>query len=344
MSALVAIDARAAVRRETGGVERVAREMAVRLPALRPDRYVVISPRPRLAHRAGHAWEQLALPRLARRADLLYCPANLAPLASRRNAVVIHDVAALAHPEWYGRTYGAWQRLVLPALARRARLVLTVSHFARGEIVERLGVPEDSVAVVPNGVSDTFSPSADPGPAREALGLDRPYVLTLATRSERKNIAALGEAAAALRPLGIELVSAGGGRGYLRGGEQPPGRALGYVPERLLPGLYAGALALAIPSLYEGFGLPCLEAMACGTPVVAADRAALPETCGGAALLADPADGEAFATALVRAATDEAERARLIAAGRERAATFTWRRTAELTDAALAAALANDGH
>jgi glycosyltransferase involved in cell wall biosynthesis len=116
------------------------------------------------------------------------------------------------------------------------------------------------------------------------------------------------------------------------------------VPERLLPGLYAGALALAMPSLYEGFGLPCLEAMACGTPVVAADRAALPETCGGAALLADPADGEAFATALVRAATDQEERARLIAAGQERAATFTWRRTAELTDAALAAALANDGH
>jgi glycosyltransferase involved in cell wall biosynthesis len=344
MSALVAVDARAAVRRETGGVERVAREMAVRLPALRPDRYVVISPRPRLAHRAGHAWEQLALPLLARRADLLYCPANLAPIASRRNAVVIHDVAALAHSDWYGRTYGAWQRLVLPALARRARLVLTVSRFSRGEIVERLGVPEDSVAVIPNGVSDTFSPSADPGPAREALGLDRPYVLTLATRSARKNIAVLGEAAAALRPLGVELVSAGGGRGYLRGGEQPPGRALGYVPERLLPGLYAGALALAMPSLYEGFGLPCLEAMACGTPVVAADRAALPETCGDAALLADPDDPEAFATALVRAATDQDERARLIAAGRERAATFTWRRTAELTDAALAAALANDGH
>ena len=335
MSARVAIDARAAVRRETGGVERVAREMATRLPALRPDRYLVVRPRPRLAHRAGHAWEQLALPVLARRADLLYCPANLAPLASRRNAVVIHDLAALAHPEWYGRAYGAWQRLVLPALARRARVVLTVSRFAQGEIVERLGVPEDSVAVVPNGVSATFSPTADPGPTRRALGLDRPYVLTLATRSARKNLAVLGEAAAALQPLGIELVSAGGGRGYLRGGELPPGRQLGYVPERLLPGLYAGARAFAMPSLYEGFGLPCLEAMACGTPVVAADRAALPETCGEAALLADPDDGEAFATALVRVATDETDRARLIAIGRDRAGDFTWEKAAERTDAAL---------
>jgi glycosyltransferase involved in cell wall biosynthesis len=332
---LVAIDARAAIRREIGGVERVAREMAARLPALRRDRYVVLRPRPRLAHRAGHGWEQLALPVLARRADLLYCPANLAPLASRRNAVVIHDLAALAHPEWYGRTYVAWQRFVLPAIARWARLVLTVSRFAREEIVERLGVAEHSIAVVPNGVSPQFSPDADPRSARDALGLDRPYVLALATRSTRKNVAVLAEAAAALRPLGIELATAGGGRGYLRGGDAPPGRALGYVPERLLPGLYAGALAVAMPSLYEGFGLPCLEAMACGTPVVAADRAALPETCGGAALLADPRDAAAFADALVRAATAEAERTRLIEAGRERAARFTWERTAELTDAAL---------
>ena len=339
MSATVAIDARAAIRTETGGVERVAREMAARLPALRPDRYVVIRPRPRLAHRAGHAWEQLALPLRAGRAELLYCPANLAPLASRRNAVVIHDLAALAHPEWYGRSYVAWQRGVLPAVARRARLVLTVSRFARDEIVEQLGVPEASVAVVPNGVSDAFTPSADPAPAREALGLERPYVLALATHSARKNLASLGEAAAALRARGIELVIAGGRRGYLRGGELPPGRALGYVPEPLLPGLYAGALALAMPSLYEGFGLPCLEAMACGTPVVAADRAALPETCGDAALLADPDDPEAFSGALLHAVTDDAERAWLVAAGRDRAAEFSWERTAELTDAALGAAL-----
>ena len=311
--------------------------MAARLPALAPDRYVVMRPRPRLAHRAGHAWEQAALPLLARRAALIYCPANLAPLASRRNAVVIHDLAALAHPEWYGRAYVAWQRLVLPRVARRARLVLTVSRFSRDEIADRLGVRAESIAVVPNGVSAAFSASADPAPARAAFGLERPYVLALATRGARKNMGVLAAAAARLRPLGIELVTAGGRRGYLRGGEAPPGRALGYVPETLLPGLYAGALALAIPSLYEGFGLPCLEAMACGTPVVAADRSALPETCGGAALLADPGDPEAFADALVRAATDAEERARLIAAGRERAGRFSWERSAELTDAALGA-------
>jgi glycosyltransferase involved in cell wall biosynthesis len=94
-----------------------------------------------------------------------------------------------------------------------------------------------------------------------------------------------------------------------------------------------------MPSLYEGFGLPCLEAMACGTPVVAADRTALPETCGDAALFADPGDPDAFAAALLRAATDDNGRARLIAAGLDRAAGFTWQRSAQLTDAALEAAL-----
>jgi glycosyltransferase involved in cell wall biosynthesis len=296
-------------------------------------------PRPRLAHRAGHAWEQVALPLLARRADLLYCPANLAPLASSRNAVVIHDLAALAHPEWYGRAYVSWQRTVLPRIARRARLVMTVSEFSRGEIAGRLGIAHDSIAVVPNGVSDAFSPDADPGKAAAALGLRGPYVLALATRSARKNLAALSTAEQRLRERGIELVIAGSGRAYLRGGERPPGRELGYVPEALLPSLYAGARAFAMPSLYEGFGLPCLEAMACGTPVVAADRAALPETCGGAALLASPDDPEAFADALVRAATSDAERTRLIEAGRQRAAGFTWRRSAELADASLAGAL-----
>ena len=166
MSPPVVIDGRAAIRRETGGVERVAREMSRRLPALRPDRYELVVPRPRLAHRAGHAWEQLVLPLAARRAELIYCPANLAPLASRRNVVVIHDLAALAHPEWYGRAYVAWQRLALPAIARRARLVITVSEFSRAEIAGRLHVEDERIRVVPNGVADGFSPDADPLPGR----------------------------------------------------------------------------------------------------------------------------------------------------------------------------------
>jgi glycosyltransferase involved in cell wall biosynthesis len=304
----VAINARAAVRAEIGGVERVAREMVARLPR---ERYRVYAPPAALAHRAGHVWEQLALPLVP--AQLIYSPANLAPVASRRNVVVIHDVAALRHPEWYSKPYVAWQRALLPAIARRARLVITVSEFSRREIQEVLGV---DATVIPNGVDARFRP----GPAKSD------YALVVGTRIARKNLAALSATAA---KLGMELVAAGSGRGYMKG-ESTNLRELGYVPDEQLPALYAGARVLLMPSLYEGFGLPCLEAMASGTPVVAADRGALPETCGDAALVVEPED---FAEAAVKAVTTEAER--LTQAGLARAARFTWERTARETDQAI---------
>jgi glycosyltransferase involved in cell wall biosynthesis len=323
------IDARAAARPELGGVERWARELSARLPALRPARYEVARPPAALSHRAGHAWEQGWLPLAARRAQWLLCPANLAPLAARNTAVVIHDAAALREPGWYSELYVRWQQFVLPRIARRAKLVITVSEFSRGELRELLGV--DAV-VIPGGVGERFIPQADAQAARTALGLERPYVLTVASRTARKNLGALEESARRLHAAGMELVAAGGDRPQFRaesGGSAI--RALGHVPDEHLPGLYAGARCFVLPSLYEGFGLPCLEAMACATPVVAADAAALPDTCGGAALLADPRDPVAIADAIDRAAGD----AQLGEAGVARAAAFTWERTALQVDALL---------
>ena len=289
--------------------------MVARLPRVAPGRYSVVKPPRALAHRAGHAWEQAWLPFV--KADLIYCPANLAPVVSSRNVVVIHDVAALRHPEWYSGAYVAWQRAVLPRIARRARLVITVSEFSRREIEEVLGV---EATVIPSGVGERFKPSESKDD----------YALVVGTRIARKNVAVLDAAGEALREHGIELVAAGSGRAYMRG-ERRPVRELGYVPDDKLPNLYARARVLLMPSLYEGFGLPCLEAMASGTPVVAANRAALPETCGDAALVVEP---EEFAEAAVKAATSESER--LTAAGLERAARFTWNRTARETDQAIA--------
>ncbi len=336
MSAPVAINGRATVRREIGGVERVAIELAARLPALRPERYRVLRPPPALAHAAGHVWEQALLPLAARGSRLLLSPANLAPLAGARNVVYVHDAAPLREPAWFSRGYGAWHRLALRRLARGARLLLVPSAFVRGELGELLGVEPERVRVVPPGVDPRFAPGAAEGA--------RPAGQRAALRARA------GHRQRAQEPRSARAPGAGSSRrrGSTCCWPAPPvptcaasraARArLGYVPEAALPALYAHAAVLALPSLYEGFGLPCLEAMACGTPVVAADRAALPEACGGAALLADPADPAAFAAALIAAAGPERERLR--AAGLERAGELSWERSAQLADAAVGELLA----
>ena len=331
----IAIDARAAVRPELGGVERWARELCVRLPELRPGGYEVLAPPRALAHRAGHAWEQTVLPLRARRAAALLCPANLAPVGFPRTVVVLHDAAPLRHPGWYSRGYAAWQRRLLPRIARSALRVITVSAFSRAELVELLDLAPERVTIVPGGVDPSFAPDAHADLARAALGLARPYVLCVASHTARKNLGALAPAAAALAAMGIDVVVAGGHRPQFAAEQGLEAlRLVGHVPDELLPGLYAGAEAFVLPSRYEGFGLPVLEAMACGTPVVAADTSALPETCGGAARLVPP-DGEAVRDALTALLGDAAERDRLRAAGLARAAHFSWDATARGVDAVL---------
>jgi glycosyltransferase involved in cell wall biosynthesis len=193
--------------------------------------------------------------------------------------------------------------------------------------------------VVPGGVSEAYTPDADPGPARRTLRLDRPYVLCVASHTARKNLGALGPAARALAAQGVDIVVAGGRRPqFAAEADLAPLELLGAVPDELLPGLYAGAEAFVLPSRYEGFGLPVLEAMAAGTPVVASDAGALPETCGRAARLTPP-EPEAIRAALLDLLGDTGERARLRAAGLERARGFSWDRTAREIDALLFDAL-----
>jgi glycosyltransferase involved in cell wall biosynthesis len=318
-------------------VERWARELAARLPMLRPGGYAVLAPRPRLVHRAGHAWEQLALPARAARAPLLLCPANVAPLAHPRVVAILHDVAPLRFPGWYSPAYARLQRLLLPAVARRALHVVTVSEFSRAELLELLPLPGARVSVVEGGVGETFSPRADAAAARAALGLHGPYVLTVASHTARKNLGALAPAAAALAAAGVALVAAGGSRPQFAP-ESDLGaiRLLGRVDDALLAGLYAGAELFVLPSLHEGYGLPVLEAMAAGTPVVASDRGGLPEACGGAARLVEP-EPEHLRAALLELLADDAERARLRSAGLARVRGRTWERTARALDALLAA-------
>jgi glycosyltransferase involved in cell wall biosynthesis len=321
------------------GVERWATELIPRLQALAPIRYVVLRPDPALTGRAaGQMWEQLALPAAAlrRRAALIFSPANLAPLLWPRNVLVLHDAALVRAPAGFSRAYRIWHARVGIGCARRAIRVVTVSEFSRSELIELAGLDPGKVVAIHGGVSGRFRVDADHELVAGKLGLAKPYVLTIGTDDQRKNLSALGKAARRLHDDGIELVWAGGRRAHITRGPSLDGlRPLGYVADDDLPGLYAGALGFVFPSLYEGFGLPCVEAMACGTPVVASDRPAIVEACGDAALFVDPDDPEAIADAVVRSASDEELRTRLREAGLKRAAELTWDRTARATDELL---------
>ena len=226
--------------------------------------------------------------------------------------LTIHDLAVLRHPETFNRWTRLYSRLLLPRLARAAARVIAVSDFTARETVELLGVDEARVRVIPHGVEAPFTPE---GPKAEG-----DYVLAVGTVEPRKNLARLAEAA---RLVGMELRVAGA-----PGWGQVDVQSLGFVDDEELARLYRGAAALVYPSLYEGFGLPVLEAMASGTPVVTSIGTAPAEVADGAAVLVDSLDPEAIAAGIREAV---GRREELRAKGLERAGGFTWAAAAKAT-------------
>lgn len=250
------------------------------------------------------------------RADVLHCPTYYGPVRPRTPTVVtVHDLAVLRHSDAFGR----WTRLyvprVVPHVVRAARRVVAVSEFTAGEVERLLAVPRERIRVVPNGVEPIFTPD---GPR---AGGD--YVLAVGTLEPRKNLARTIEAA---RRAGVELRVAGE-RGW---GEVDASGAhvtwVGRVDDAELARLYRGARCLVYASLYEGFGIPILEAMACGTPVVTSRGGATEEIAGGAAVLVDPYDVDDIAAGIERAGPE------LRDGGIARARGFTWDETARQTE------------
>jgi glycosyltransferase involved in cell wall biosynthesis len=295
----------------------------------------------------GQAWEQGALPRAARGA-MLVSLGNTAPLlAGRRQAVVIHDAGVFDTPESYSLAFRAWYRALHHALARLGARLLTVSEFSRGRIAHHLGLAPERIGVVPEGGEHILRAPADSTVlARRGLMPGR-YALVVGTQAAHKNLAALGEAAWMLAERGMVLAVAGGGAGtggLFRAGHGASGgaRALGRVSDSELRALYESAACLVFPSRYEGFGLPPLEAMACGCPVLAAPSGAVPEVCGDAALWFETAEGTArkLTAALTRLLEEPGLPDRLREAGLARAAAFTWRRAAQALLAHLVPAAA----
>ena len=349
------INARFAAKRMTG-VQRSAHEIVRRLLAEDPGRYTLVSPRsgagsdPSLPIeergyiRYGHLWEQIELPRIMRSMGsdaVLYSPETSGPLAVGRQVITVHDLFVIENPEWFSRAFGTWYRWMMPRLVKRVAHVLTNSEYTRQRLLEHFSLPEDKVALCPFAQSERFAPTfrEEVERFRVEQGLPERYLLSIGSIEPRKNLATLAAAwkQTSARGEGVKLVIAGGinkavfnapgsGADVLR---DPNIQLLGFFPDDKLPLLYQGAEAFALPSLAEGFGLPILEAMACGTPVICSDTTAMPETAGDAARLVSPRGVEAWAEAIDSVLSDDRLRERMRYDGLKRAKGFSWSRTAE---------------
>ncbi len=328
MSPALAVNARVTAF-AMGGQQRVTAEILKRLP--QAD---IIAPGKPLGGIKGHLWEQCVLPMRAR-GRLLWSPSATGPLLHSAQVVTVHDTAFFDVPEYFAPSFVRLYRALIPRLVHRALRVVTVSEYSRQQLALHTGLEASRIDVILNGVSAQFCPQppASIAATRAALDLPARYVLVQATADRRKNLARTLEAwrrAAPRLPDDLHLVVSGNmsrthvfGEGAVNT-DGPRIRMVGFVAEEHMAPLMAGAEAFVFASLYEGFGLPVLEAMAVGTPVITGDTTSLPEVAGGHALLVQAKDPDSIAAGLLQLMLDASLREAMARAGLVHAQRFTW--------------------
>lgn len=339
-----------------GGVRRYVWEIYGALPRVAPDVDVVaigashgdalprgVTGYPARSLPTNLGWMAVSIPLAVRHArlDVFHAPAYTAPLwGVHPQAVTIHDVSPVRKPEWDAYRNDPVRRFFYRRSALAADRVLTDSQFSRIEITAAYGIPEDRIDVVPLAAADTFTPGAF-DPSKVPVGVTQPYALHVGDLQIRRNLSTALQAILALHPK-LTFVCAGVDRGVgdslrtIAAGRPDALVLTGPVSEDVLVNLYRGASMLLYPSLYEGFGLPVLEAMRSGAPVIAANCASVPEIVGDAGILIEaPLDVAAWTNAIGRLLTEPSMAARLRAAGLARAGQYSWARTAKDTVAVL---------
>lgn len=320
----IVVNGRFLARRLTG-VERYGREIL---------RYIGGSSRVEATREQGlkgHVWEQFILPTKLGRHSILWSPANTGPLIIQNQAVTIHDLSPLEHPEWFRPAFTTWYRLFLPILARRVRTVFTPSEYVKRKIVKRFRIR--NVTVTPNGVDHSLF---HPGAKQIRSDLPGCYALFVGSLEPRKNLNLLLRAWSEIkndfRELGLIIVGVSGNvfRPVHLSHEMERVRFLGYIHDEALAGMYANAMLLVLPSQEEGFGLPALEAMASGTPVLVSDGGALPEVVGEAGMIFRFSDPDGLSEALKECLSNDELRCELKEKGLARAKDFSWPKTAEV--------------
>ena len=279
----------------------------------------------------GHAWEQFILPKKLNKNSILWSPANTGPLMIRNQILTIHDLSPLEHPEWFRGSFAIWYRLLLPLLGKRVRKVFTPSEYVKQKVMKRFGI--ENVIVTPNGVDRScFHPNAN----QKEFDLPKSYVLFVGSIEPRKNLDLLLRAWAEIKNVfkETELLIAGVGGNVFSAmkvsHEVERVHFLGYVEDETLAILYANATVFVLPSQEEGFGLPVLEAMASGTPVIVSDGGALREIVNEAGLIFCLSNPGGLKNALIECLSNARLRSELKEKGLVRAQQFSWQRTAEL--------------
>ncbi|MCU1459191.1 MAG: glycosyltransferase [Actinomycetia bacterium] len=346
------------LQRVPGGIGRYTRALIRELPPVGVQLHTFAAGDPSVAVAAGfpdfvqlghpyapvryELWHRLRAPRIRVDGDLIHAPSMaIPPKGDRPLVVTVHDVAFLRHPELFTKRGVSFHRRGLELTRRDATAVITPSRFTHDELV-REGFDPGRIHVIPHGIA------AEPGPITDDIrrrlgwvGVDPPFVLFVGTLEPRKGLPILLEAMAAVRcahPDVTLVVSGQPGWGDVPELDAPFVRKLGFTDNDVLDALYRCAVLVAVPSRYEGFGLPALEAMARGTPVVASNAASLPEVVGDAGILVEPQDVAGWAEAIGRVIEDDDERVRLQVAGSRRAAGYTWLSSARAHRAAYIAA------
>jgi glycosyltransferase involved in cell wall biosynthesis len=281
---------------------------------------------------SGHAWDQFVLPLYAGSGVLSL--GNFGPVLARKHIVCIHDANTFILPESYSRSFGLAYRTLLPWVGRRARRVATVSQFSANMLVKYGVCRREKIFIAPNGHEHVLRWDAKRARLPLLESLKRPYVLLLGSSAKHKNIDIVLDQARALDEAGIDVIVVGGASSIFAAKEKIADQSnihhAGFVGDDELAALYENALCLVFPSKTEGFGIPPLEAMTKGCPVISSNAASLVEVGGDAVIYIDPDDGVQWRDSIIGLSGNESLRATLTAKGRQRAAQFSWKRSAEL--------------
>ncbi|QDX30591.1 glycosyltransferase family 4 protein [Dickeya poaceiphila] len=324
----------------TTGVQRYTRKIidyissaGIKVTSIQPDNIIYGI--------KGHVWEQLSLPQKIASKEVLWSPCNTGPLLIKKQIVTIHDTVPFDHPEWLNKQFVAWYQFMQPRLAKKVEHIITISEFSRERIMHHLRVPESKISVIYNGV-DVLQPPADSDVSEKSTPMvDGAYLLSVGSLEPRKNIPRLIKAFLRFRQecnSDIRLVIVGKkGVSRVFADDGAKARAdndavmfTGHVSDKELVNLYQHAQGFCYPSMYEGFGLPPLEAMCYGLPVLTSNTTSMKELCEQRAILVDPLSVESITEGIYQLVTDQGP-AGMREKGKAFAQSLTWKRCASET-------------